>query len=72
MLVSLSDAARAQRTGCSSMFQPFIGHIADRFDVRLFFILAPTVMAVMMSLIGADGYAPDAASAVDISRSFVA
>jgi FSR family fosmidomycin resistance protein-like MFS transporter len=41
-----------------SLLQPFIGHLADRVNLRTFFILAPTVTAVMMSLLGvAPGYA---------------
>jgi FSR family fosmidomycin resistance protein-like MFS transporter len=35
-----------------SLFQPIIGHMADRFDVRVPFILAPTVTAAAMSLMG--------------------
>ena len=42
----------------ASLLQPFIGHLADRISLRLFVILAPTVTAVMMSLLGvAPGYA---------------
>jgi len=41
-----------------SLAQPFIGHLADRFSLRYFFILAPAVTAVAMSLLGvAPGYA---------------
>jgi FSR family fosmidomycin resistance protein-like MFS transporter len=41
-----------------SLLQPFIGHLADRISLRLLVILAPTVTAVMMSLLGvAPGYA---------------
>ncbi|MBL7183543.1 MAG: MFS transporter [Anaerolineae bacterium] len=40
-----------------SLLQPFIGHLADRVSLRYFFILAPTVTAAMMSLLGvATGY----------------
>ncbi len=40
-----------------SLLQPFIGHLADRFSLRTFFILAPAVTATMMSLLGvAPGY----------------
>ncbi len=40
-----------------SLFQPFIGHLADRVNLRYLVILAPTVTAVMMSLLGiAPGY----------------
>jgi FSR family fosmidomycin resistance protein-like MFS transporter len=35
-----------------SLFQPFLGHLADRVSLRPFFILAPTVTAVAMSLMG--------------------
>jgi FSR family fosmidomycin resistance protein-like MFS transporter len=35
-----------------SLLQPFIGHLADRISLRYFVILAPTVTAVMMSLLG--------------------
>jgi FSR family fosmidomycin resistance protein-like MFS transporter len=35
-----------------SLLQPFIGHLADRYNVRLLFVLAPAVSAVMMSLLG--------------------
>jgi len=42
----------------ASLLQPFIGHLADRISLRLFVILAPTVTAVIMSLLGvAPGYA---------------
>jgi FSR family fosmidomycin resistance protein-like MFS transporter len=41
-----------------SLVQPFIGHLADRFSLRYFVILAPAVTAVAMSLLGmAPGYA---------------
>jgi FSR family fosmidomycin resistance protein-like MFS transporter len=40
-----------------SLFQPFIGYLADRVSLRTFFILAPAVTAMMMSLLGvAPGY----------------
>ena len=40
-----------------SLLQPFIGHLADRVNLRYFVVLAPTVTAVMMSLLGvAPGY----------------
>jgi FSR family fosmidomycin resistance protein-like MFS transporter len=35
-----------------SLLQPFIGHLADRINLRTFFILAPAVTATMMSLLG--------------------
>jgi FSR family fosmidomycin resistance protein-like MFS transporter len=35
-----------------SLFQPFLGYIADRASLRVFFVLAPTVTAVAMSLVG--------------------
>jgi FSR family fosmidomycin resistance protein-like MFS transporter len=35
-----------------SLFQPFLGHVADRVSLRPFFILAPTVTGVAMSLLG--------------------
>jgi FSR family fosmidomycin resistance protein-like MFS transporter len=35
-----------------SLFQPVLGHIADRVSLRPFFIMAPTVTAVAMSLLG--------------------
>jgi len=35
-----------------SLLQPFIGHLADRVSLRAFFILAPAVTGVMMSLLG--------------------
>jgi len=35
-----------------SLLQPFIGHLADRVNLRPLFILAPTVTAMMMSLLG--------------------
>ena len=41
-----------------ALVQPFIGHLADRVSLRYFVILAPTVTAVAMSLLGvAPGYA---------------
>jgi FSR family fosmidomycin resistance protein-like MFS transporter len=40
-----------------SLLQPFIGHLADRFSLRYFVIMAPAVTAVTMSLLGvAPGY----------------
>lgn len=40
-----------------SLLQPFIGHLADRVNLRYFVILAPTVTAAMMSMLGlAPGY----------------
>jgi len=40
-----------------SLFQPLIGHLADRVSLRYFVILAPAVTSVMMSLLGvAPGY----------------
>lgn len=40
-----------------SLLQPVIGHLADRINLRYFVVLAPTVTAVMMSLLGvAPGY----------------
>jgi len=40
-----------------SLFQPLIGHLADRVSLRYLVILAPAVTAVMMSLLGiAPGY----------------
>jgi FSR family fosmidomycin resistance protein-like MFS transporter len=35
-----------------SLFQPFLGYVADRVSLRPFFIVAPTVTAVAMSLLG--------------------
>ena len=35
-----------------SLLQPFIGHIADRMDLRWVVIIAPAVAGVLMSLIG--------------------
>ncbi len=35
-----------------SLMQPAIGHLADRFDLRRLVILAPTVTALMTSLLG--------------------
>jgi FSR family fosmidomycin resistance protein-like MFS transporter len=35
-----------------SLFQPVLGYIADRASLRIFFVLAPTVTAVAMSLVG--------------------
>jgi FSR family fosmidomycin resistance protein-like MFS transporter len=41
-----------------SLFQPFIGHLADRLSLRYLVILAPAVTAAAMSLLGvASGYA---------------
>lgn len=41
-----------------SLFQPFIGHLADRLSLRYLVILAPAVTGVAMSLLGvAPGYA---------------
>ncbi len=41
-----------------SILQPFLGYLADRVSLRPFFIMAPTVTAVAMSLLGvAPGYA---------------
>jgi FSR family fosmidomycin resistance protein-like MFS transporter len=40
-----------------SLLQPFIGHVADRTNLRILVVLAPAVTAVMMSLLGiAPGY----------------
>jgi len=40
-----------------SLFQPFIGHLADRLSLRYLVILAPAVTAAAMSLLGvAPGY----------------
>jgi FSR family fosmidomycin resistance protein-like MFS transporter len=35
-----------------SLLQPFIGHLADRVSLRMFFVLAPAVTATIMSLLG--------------------
>lgn len=35
-----------------SLFQPFVGHLADRVNLRYVVILAPAVTAAMMSLLG--------------------
>jgi MFS transporter, FSR family, fosmidomycin resistance protein len=35
-----------------SLFQPFIGHLADRRNLRWGFILAPTLSAAMLTLLG--------------------
>lgn len=35
-----------------SLFQPFLGHFADRVSLRPFFVAAPTVTAIAMSLLG--------------------
>lgn len=35
-----------------SLLQPFIGHLADRVNLRYFVILTPAVTAMMMSLLG--------------------
>jgi FSR family fosmidomycin resistance protein-like MFS transporter len=41
-----------------SLLQPFIGHLADRVNLRIFVILSPAVTAAVMSLLGvAPGYA---------------
>jgi FSR family fosmidomycin resistance protein-like MFS transporter len=41
-----------------SLLQPFIGHLADRFSLRYFVIMAPAVTAAAMSLLGVSpGYA---------------
>lgn len=41
-----------------SLIQPFVGHLADRVNLRYFVIAAPAVAAVVMSLLGvATGYA---------------
>ena len=41
-----------------SLFQPFIGHLADRLSLRYLVILAPAVTSAAMSLLGvAPGYA---------------
>jgi FSR family fosmidomycin resistance protein-like MFS transporter len=41
-----------------SLLQPFIGHLADRVNLRYVVVLAPAVTATMMSLLGvAPGYA---------------
>jgi FSR family fosmidomycin resistance protein-like MFS transporter len=40
-----------------SVLQPFIGHLADRFDLRILVVLAPSISAAGMSLLGvAPGY----------------
>jgi FSR family fosmidomycin resistance protein-like MFS transporter len=39
-------------TQLPSLIQPFIGHIADRFDLRWAVILAPAVSGILISLIG--------------------
>jgi FSR family fosmidomycin resistance protein-like MFS transporter len=39
-------------TRAPSLFQPVIGRLADRVNLRYFFILAPAVSATMMSLLG--------------------
>ena len=36
----------------SSLFQPFLGHLSDRFNLNQLFVLAPAVTGVMMSLTG--------------------
>ncbi|GAB4532496.1 MAG: MFS transporter [Anaerolineae bacterium] len=44
--------------GAPSLIQPLIGHLADRVSLRYFVILAPSVTAIAMSLLGvAPGYA---------------
>lgn len=35
-----------------SLFQPLIGHLGDRFNLRLLVVLAPFLTAVMMTLLG--------------------
>ena len=35
-----------------SLLQPLIGHLSDRVDLRILFILAPAVTSTMMSLLG--------------------
>ena len=35
-----------------SLFQPFIGYVADRVNLRFFTILAPLLTSIMMSLLG--------------------
>lgn len=35
-----------------SLLQPFLGHLADRFNLRYLVILAPAVAAILMSLLG--------------------
>jgi len=35
-----------------SLLQPLIGHLADRFSLRILFVLAPALSAAMMSLLG--------------------
>lgn len=35
-----------------SLLQPFIGHLADRVDLRLVVVLSPAITATMMSLLG--------------------
>lgn len=35
-----------------SVLQPFIGHLSDRFSLRVLFILAPVVTGTIMSLLG--------------------
>jgi FSR family fosmidomycin resistance protein-like MFS transporter len=39
-------------TRAPSLFQPVIGRLADRVNLRYFFILSPAVTATMMSLLG--------------------
>jgi FSR family fosmidomycin resistance protein-like MFS transporter len=39
-------------TRAPSLFQPVIGRLADRINLRYFFILSPAVTATMMSLLG--------------------
>ena len=36
-----------------SLFQPLLGYISDRLDIRLFVVLAPAISATVMSFIGA-------------------
>jgi len=35
-----------------SLFQPVLGHLSDKFQLHRFFVFAPAVTAIMMSLIG--------------------
>lgn len=39
-------------TGLPSLFQPFIGYVAERVNLRYFAVLAPILTATIMSLIG--------------------
>ncbi len=36
-----------------SLFQPLLGYISDRVDIRLFVVLAPAISATVMSFVGA-------------------